>query len=209
VEIYQTEEQQVEAIKSFWQTNGNAIIAGVLLGLGGFASYGYYMDYKMEQEIAAADAYLTNVEKNAKDGEQFNKVGEQYVAEHQNSSYATLTALAMAKNAAQQQDWPQAATHLTNAVASAPNAGMKAIALLRLARVQLQQQQYTEALATLATPMPAAYNASIEEVKGDLYMLQNNKDLAVAAYQAAIDAGGLTTNPALQMKVDDLAVSLN
>ena len=35
MEIYNSEEQQVEAIKRFWKENGTAIIAGVVLGLGG------------------------------------------------------------------------------------------------------------------------------------------------------------------------------
>ena len=37
MEIYSTEEQQVEAIKSFWKENGSQIIVGAVLGLGGFS----------------------------------------------------------------------------------------------------------------------------------------------------------------------------
>ena len=36
MEIYQTEEQQVEAIKGYWEENGNMIIAGIVL-----FSFGY------------------------------------------------------------------------------------------------------------------------------------------------------------------------
>ena len=45
------------------------------------------------------------------------------------------------------------------------------------------------------------------ELKGDIYIAQGNKDQARTAYQAAADAGGLTTNPLLQIKLDDLAVT--
>ena len=32
---YATEEQQVEAIKSWWQENGKAVVLGAVIGLGG------------------------------------------------------------------------------------------------------------------------------------------------------------------------------
>jgi predicted negative regulator of RcsB-dependent stress response len=50
-------------------------------------------------------------------------------------------------------------------------------------------------------------NAQSAELKGDIYIAQGNKDQARTAYQAAADAGGLTTNPLLQIKLDDLAVT--
>jgi len=209
VEIYQTEEQQVEAIKSFWQQNGNAVIAGVVLGLGGFAAYGYYQDYTLTQQVATADSYLNNVEQNGKNISQFDKAGEQFIAKHGDSSYAVFTAFAIAKNAVAAKNWKQAENELNIAIAKAPNSGLKAIALVRLARVQIQQQQYAQALASLAKPMPKSFTATVEDIKGDVYRLQNKKQLALAAYQESINAGGLTTNPALQTKVDDLAEALN
>jgi predicted negative regulator of RcsB-dependent stress response len=76
---------------------------------------------------------------------------------------------------------------------------------LRLARVQVQLEQYSEALATLNTAFPESFTAAIEEIRGDAYLQQGKKDLARNAYQAAIAADGLTTNPNLQIKLDDLA----
>ncbi|MEY8214094.1 MAG: tetratricopeptide repeat protein, partial [Colwellia sp.] len=69
--------------------------------------------------------------------------------------------------------------------------------------------QYTEALATLAKPLPESFTANIEEIKGDTYLLQNKKELARNAYQAAITANGLANSPGLQMKLDDLSTLVN
>jgi len=209
VETYQTEEQQVEAIKRFWGANGNSLIAGVVIGLSSFAGYGWYIDHKAEQDTLIAESYLNNVEKNAVNSKVFNETGEKFVAEYGDSSYASLTALAMAKAVTEHKDWAQAAKYLTTAAEKAPNQSIKAIALLRLAKVQVEEKDYASALATLANPMPASFKASIEETKGDTYILQDKPDLARKAYQAAIDADGLTTNPSLQLKIDDLAISLN
>ena len=42
-------------------------------------------------------------------------------------------------------------------------------------------------------------------MKGDIYFKQGKSELARTAYQAAIDEASEGSNPALQMKLDDLA----
>ena len=41
---------------------------------------------------------------------------------------------------------------------------------------------------------------SVEEIKGDIYLKQDKKELARTAYQAALSANALSTSPVLQMK---------
>ncbi len=209
MEVYQTEEQQVEAIKRFWSENGNSIIAGLVIGLGGFIGFNYYQDNKIAQQEAIASEYMTLLEVNEKSPEQFIQQGETFVNKYGDSSYAALTALSMAKNTADKQDWAKTAQYLQLAVDKAPHSGIKAIATIRLARAQAQQAQYDKALVTLSQPLPESFIASAEEAKGDIYILQDKRDLARNAYQVAISADGLKSSPALQMKIDDLAVALD
>lgn len=209
MEVYQTEEQQVEAIKGYWQENGNMIIAGIVLGFAGFIGFNFYKDNVLEQEVAVSDSYQTLIENSTKDKAAFAENAQKFISENANTSYASLTALALAKEAADKKDWQAAQTQLTTALNSAPTEGIKGIASLRLARVQIQLEQYEEALTTLAKPLPASFTAAIEEVKGDTYLLQGKKELARNAYQAAIAADGLASSPNLQMKLDDLATAVN
>jgi predicted negative regulator of RcsB-dependent stress response len=210
VEIYQTEEQQVEAIKGYWAENGNMIIAGIALGFAGFIGFNVYKDNKLEDEIAVSDSYQTLIEASVNDDETtFTQNAEKFISENSGTSYESLTALALAKEYASTKDWEKVQTQLKLAIKSAPSDGIKGIASLRLARVQVQQEQYEQALSTLAQPLPESFKASIEEIKGDTYLLQNKKELARNAYQAAIDADGLATSPNLQMKLDDLATAVN
>jgi predicted negative regulator of RcsB-dependent stress response len=209
VEVYQTEEQQVEAIKRFWSENGNSIIAGLVIGFAGFIGFNYYQDHKKAEEEAIADQYMTLLEVHEKSPEQFIEQGQAFVNKYGESSYASLTALAMAKTASDKKEWANATKHLQLAIAKAPHAGIKAIATLRLARTQAQQAQYEEALKTLTAALPKSFTASVEEAKGDIYILQGNRELARNAYQQAISADGLKASPALQMKIDDLAVALD
>ncbi len=209
MEVYQTEEQQVEAIKGYWRDHGNTIVAGIVLGFAGFIGFNLYQDSKLEQELALSDSYQTLMESSATDKAAFTANAEKFISDNANTSYVSLTALALAKEAASHQDWQGVQKQLNVAISNAPSEGIKAIASLRLARVQVQLEQYTEALATLAQPMPESFTAAKEEIKGDTYLQQGKAELARTAYQAAIAADGLATNPSLQMKLDDLAEATN
>lgn len=101
---HQTEEQQVEAIKAFWSDNGNAIIAGLVLGFAGFIGYGYYKDNKLQQEVNTSEAYQNVVELSAGDEKAYLAAGEKFITENGESSYSALTALALAKEAASHKD---------------------------------------------------------------------------------------------------------
>ncbi|TPH18621.1 YfgM family protein [Litorilituus lipolyticus] len=209
MEVYQTEEQQVEAIKGFWKENGNTVISGIVIGFAGFIGFNLYKDSVLESELALADSYQALMESSTKNPQEFTANAEKFINENGTTSYASLTALALAKEAATHQDWAQAQKQLTIAIEKASNDGVKAIATIRLARVQVQLEEYAAALATLAKPLPESFTAAKEEIKGDTYLQQGKKDLARTAYQAAIAADGLATSPSLQMKLDDLAQAVN
>ena len=203
MENFQTEEQQVEAIKSFWSKNGNAVIAGLIIGFSGFIGFNYYQDNKLASEEAISESYIALQKKS--DDDAYNAEAEEFIKAHSDSSYASLTALALAKEAVTKQDWTAAQAQLNTAIDKAVDDGIKAIASLRLARVQMQTEQFDNALATLNQPFPSSFLASVEVTKGDTYLLQGKNELARVAYQIAIDNKGLDTYPNLQMKLDDLA----
>lgn len=208
MEIYETEEQQVDAIKSYWKKNGNAIIAGLVIGLSGFVGFNFYKEAELEKQLAVSDAYQTLVESSETKPDAFIAAGEKFIADNKDSSYATLTALTLAKQAATHKDWPQVEKYLTTAIESSKDEGIKAIATLRLARVQIQLDKVDAALATLASPLPKSFKSSIEEVKGDAYLLQDKTDLARTSYQEAIAATAGKASQSLQMKLDDLAENI-
>ncbi|REL30480.1 YfgM family protein [Thalassotalea euphylliae] len=209
METFETEEQQVEAIKKFWHEYGNYLIGGLVVGLSGFVGFNFYKDSKLEGEMAVASKYQAVIDSQTADHEAFKANAEQFIQNNADSSYASLTALSLAKDAAEHQDWEKAATHLQQAIDKASNAGIKSIATVRLARVQIQLEQFDKALATVGGEQSEAFKAAIEEIKGDAYLKQGKVELARNAYQAAIDADGLATNPSLQLKIDDLAQATN
>lgn len=209
MENFQTEEQQVEAIKSFWSSHGNSIIAGIVLGIAGYVGFNYYVDGQIAAEQQVSNKYEEINKLIAVNEDTYVAQAKKFVEENNGSNYAHLTTLNLAKIAADKKEWSQAETYLKQAVASAPSSTLTANANLRLARVQIQLAQYDAALATLALSFPESYKAQVAETKGDALLLKGDTDAARSAYQAAVDADGLTTSSSLQMKLDDLAQTVN
>jgi predicted negative regulator of RcsB-dependent stress response len=57
VEVYTTEEQQVEVIKNWWKENGTSVIAGTVIGLVGLFGWRYYNEMQQNNQEAASQAY--------------------------------------------------------------------------------------------------------------------------------------------------------
>ena len=51
IEISDSEEEQVDKIKKWWNSNGKQIIAGAAIGLAGVFGWNYYNDYQDNQAL--------------------------------------------------------------------------------------------------------------------------------------------------------------
>jgi len=202
MDIYSTEEQQAEAIKRFFRENGLSLALGVIVGLGGLYGWKAYNQNQITTAEQASDAYTALVS-----SESVLSSADTFISENENTNYATLAAFVAAKDAVEANKLDVASEKLSWIVSNVKNDELKAIAITRLARIQIAQQQYDEALTSLNASLPDAFSANVAELKGDIYTKQGDKKQARVAYQAAVDAGGLTSNPLLQIKLDDLAVT--
>ena len=203
MESFQTEEQQVEAIKRFWKEHGTAIIVGAALGLGGLFGWRQYSDMQIESKEAASVAYQTAVENFAEEGSSASL--EAFIEENKNTGYASIASLLAAKKAADSGNLDTAASHLNEVITFAENPQMKELASLRLANVQIEMNQLDAALSTLGNVSNDAFSAQVSELKGDVYQLQGKFDDARLAYSSALEKNA--NNPLLQMKLDNLAVA--
>lgn len=207
MEIYETEEQQVEAIKKFWQDNGTQIIVGAVLGLGGFFAWNQYVDSKIEAQEEASMAFNQFIEKS--DAADANLASElqQFVDAHGESGYAIFVNLVAARKSVEAGEFERALTELNAAQAMTSEESLTSLIATRIARVNIELEKYDAALASLNSVKDDGFAARVAELKGDVYFAQGNLEQARTEYQAAADAGGLAGNTLLQMKLDDLALS--
>lgn len=205
MEIYSTEEQQEEAIKKAIKDNWLVVVIGAAIGLGGVYGWRYYDAANIARQEADSDAYNVIYDKAGKEGADILGEAQQYIDSHDNKSYTVMAALLAAKEAVGKKDLATAAKQLQWALDNSSEESLKAVIVIRLSRIQAEQEKYDAALATLDNPLPMAFVASTEELKGDIYLKQDNKDKARSAYQKAADNGGLEGNNTLQLKIDELA----
>ncbi|HAT42021.1 MAG TPA: hypothetical protein DCS87_09910 [Rheinheimera sp.] len=208
MEIYSTEEQQIEAIKRFLRENGLSIVAGIVLGLGGLYGYRHYQ----ATQLAAAEGHsagyttLTETLQDPKaDKSAFPAEAQKFIDANKDSSYAAMAALLSAKELVMKKDFAAAEQQLAWVIANNQQPEIMAVAQLRLARVQAEQKKFPEALKTLEAKLPGAFAAQQLELKGDVLNASGDAAGAKAAYQAAKTALGTEQNPLLDVKMNELA----
>jgi predicted negative regulator of RcsB-dependent stress response len=208
MEIYNTEEQQVEAIKRFWKQNGVSIIAGVVIGLAGLYGFRFYQAQQVATIQGQSSQYAALVDKIAAEGVDKSAwliEAQTFIETNSNSSYGVLTALLAAKEAVLAKNYVVAEKQLAWVIANTKTPEIIAVATLRLARVQTEQANYTAALATLNATLLKSFTAQQQELKGDVLLKSGDEAKAKAAYQAALAAAEEGKNPLLQVKLNELA----
>ncbi|MDD9157171.1 tetratricopeptide repeat protein [Aliivibrio sp. S4TY2] len=202
MEAYETEEQQVEAIKSWWKENGKAVVVGGVVGIGAILGWKYYQSAQIEAKDTASMSYektLTALQASGAEGAESTQA---FINANEKSEYATLAALQLAKVQVEAGQLDNAITQLNWIASNSKDESLIATAQVRIARIQAQQEQFDAALTTLSTVKPVSWAARVAEVKGDIALRQGDIATARTAYTEALQAG---MNQAVQMKLDDLA----
>ena len=203
MEIYSTEEQQVDAIKQFWKDYGTSIVVGAVVGLGGLYGWNTYSDMKVTAAEKASESFQSIVTQSANPAALLVQA-ESFTSEHDQQGYQALLELMVAKSAVEAGDLAKAEASFTKVIAAEPGSGLGMVAMIRLARIQAEQNNLGMALATLEQVTDKAFASQREELKGDFLVRQGDLDKAKSAYQAAVDNGGALASPALTMKLDNL-----
>jgi predicted negative regulator of RcsB-dependent stress response len=202
----ETDEEQVEKIKKWWQENGRAVIAGVVIGVGGLFGYRYWVELN-ESTAERASAHFSEMLKamEASDSSNIISQAETLISDYSETEYALLARFALARNFVVAEEYDQARQQLEQIVGSAGTSPLGYLARKRLAAVQMQQAKPELALATLAVEFPLAFHAEVEELKGDIYASLGNVGEAVSAYRKAQKGVPAPANSQyIQQKIDDL-----
>jgi len=208
VDVYTTEEQQVEAIKKWWKENKLSVIGGVVIGIAALWGGRTWIAGQDAHSEAASDIYQIMMSKMS-DGalEEAAMDGSALLGQFNDTPYAALASLALAKIKLEQGDAAAASSHLNWAISNTEQDGVKKVARLRLAKLLLAEGNYSAALAQLnsATAL-GSFEAAYEQLKGDIYVADGKPDQARSAYLRALSVMEPTApgRGLLQMKLDDL-----
>jgi len=205
VEMYDTEEEQVEALKRWWQENGTSAIVGLVVGIVVIVGWNYWQDHKKAQAAEASAAYsqlLKALDDDKKDN--INKLTGHIQEQFKGSEYATYSGLMQAKLKTEQGDF-DGAKQILKAIAAESNKHLSNIAKIRLVRLMLATGEYEQGLQVINgvdAKAAASYSANYDELVGDLYVALDRLDEARTSYQNALRNG--QSSPLLPFKIDDL-----
>ncbi|HSN22978.1 MAG TPA: tetratricopeptide repeat protein [Methylomicrobium sp.] len=206
--IYDSEEEQLEALKGWWKENGTSTIVGVVVGIAVITGWNFWQSYKQEKAAQASNLYsqiLKAVETNNQNS--IEQLGKRLNDEFADSQYAAYNGLLQAKLKAEKGDLAGAKAILQGITAQSNNE-LSHIARIRLVRLMLATGEYEQGLQLINEVDPAAksgFSASYDELAGDLYVAMDRLDEARTAYQSALNSGD--QSPLLRIKIDDLTAA--
>jgi predicted negative regulator of RcsB-dependent stress response len=208
VEIYETEEEQLEALKRWWKENGQSTIVGLILGIAVILGWNFWQDHKRSQALQASALYSQLIQAIGADKkESAEKLAERIKEQYPKTQYAAYSGLFLAKIKVQQGDVAKAQTILKE-IAAGPNNELSNIAKIRQVRLMLASGEYEQGLQLVNDVDPAtssSFSGNYDELVGDLYVALDRLDQARSSYQKALESG--YKSPLLQFKIDDLTAS--
>lgn len=204
---YETEEEQIKALKDWWNENGRSVIAGVVIGIAGLGGWKYWTNHQ-EQQSQIASALYSNIRNAivAQDEPAIIATATELKESYTSTPYAAHGALLLAKAKADKDDNAGAIENLQWAIDNSKQEAIKSIAQLRLARVYIEDNALDNAESLLSQDYPLAYQSLLMEVRGDLFVSRGDIPAAREAYQRAIEAADENSINYLRMKSDHLGV---
>lgn len=139
MEVYTTENEQVDALRRFFAENGKALAVGVVLGIAALVGWRYWQNHQSVDLMAASQSYQEASDRLAAGKPDDVAAAEKFVQANSNS-YGVLAALQLAKHFVEQNDFAKAEQQLVQAQSQTKDDNLLSQINLRLARVQIQEK---------------------------------------------------------------------
>lgn len=199
MEVYRTEQEQIEALGSWWKQNGTTVIIAICVAVAIIFGWQGWQDYRRNQLDSASVAYnglLEALDKLEQSPEGVDKAAKDELeatagfrakalgTEHQGTTYATYASLLMASRAVSTGNLDEALKQLDAALVSTSDDVLKKLVNLRIARVKFAQGKTDDALALVSVD-GGIFQYGYEHLKGDIHFEKGDRAKARDAYKAA------------------------
>ena len=197
-----TEEEQVEAFKSWWKENWLSVILPVVVVAGGVIFWNNYQDRQVANREAASDKFaeilkLTGAEQSLQgfggaeiseeDKASAREKADKLIADHEGTRYALLARMMQAKFDVEAKNYAAAAGHLRAVADNDEDPALAQLAEYRLARVLFAEQKFAEAQALVDDYSEGEFGAAYAELEGDILLAQGKTLEANGAYKRALE----------------------
>ena len=181
------DQQQLEALQSWWKKYGRYLIGLILLIAVMLVGWRYWQGHDRDVSAEASSQYESMLGAIY----QHDWPGADHAAltlekSYSSSPYAVFAALFLADHAVQEKNYSSAKAQLQWALKYSPSTALSALATLRLARIQIAEHQPERAIELLRNP-PDHYRGPYALIRGDALAEMKSNHAASMAYQAALN----------------------
>lgn len=188
------EQEQLDALKAFWNQHGNLITWLLILALGAYGAWNGWQWYQRDLATKAAAMYdELDRAAQAGDAERAGRISSDLRERYPRTAFAAQGALEAARAQFDKGQADAARASLAWVADHARDDDLRTIARLRLAGLQADAKQYGAALQTLDAAKAEGFGALVDDRRGDVLMADGKSADAKAAYQAALAAMSATT----------------
>jgi len=180
------EQEQLDQLKAFWRQYGN-LISWVLIAVLAVAAAWNGYQYWQRSQASQAAAMLDEVQKleQAGDPDKLVRAFADMKERYGKTAYAAQAGLEIGKQLFDADKVDPAVEVLQWVADQSADPGYASVARLRLAGIFVDRKQETQALKLLDTGIAPEFAALAADRRGDIYVLQGDKDKAKAQYQTA------------------------
>ncbi len=210
------EEENIEALRRWWDENGKFLLLIVIVAIGGYGGWSFWQQSSVSGSEAASDLYeeilaAAQPEDATRQPDAAAIIGltDQLMEDHANSIYARYAALYSAQQLVQSGDLAAAEETLqwvvdnpSTSLLRGADEGLVLTATLRLVRVILARGDPDRALVLVNSVDPRSFEPGFHELRGDIYLSLGRPEDARDSWLAAQDAGSISDG--LRMKLENL-----
>ncbi len=207
-----SDDQELEQLKTWWKTYGNALLLSIALGLSILGGNKYWSQYKQERAEEASAIYDGLVDNYLeKSFDKLREASESLKGDYAATPYAGLAAMISARVNLVEGKIDDARRELQWTLDNATDDGTKHAARLRLARIVADANEVDAALSLLDVSDIAGFELDYHELRGDLTVLKGDKQAAREAYRMALKELDEFSSykSTLSMKLDALGPEAN
>jgi len=182
------EQEQLAALKGWWEEHGNMVVivvAAIAIAAASWRGWDWYQTKQSRQASALYEMLTRAVE--AGDAKTMRDASGALAVDYSRTLYASMGALVSARYYFDHHDLKGAKAQLDWVLEHSRSDDLKDLARLRLAGVLLDEKSYDDALKQLDAPHGEAYAAQYAALKGDVLVAKHESRQARAAYQVALD----------------------
>jgi len=203
---YETEEQQIQAIKDWWKKNGSKVTTGLLVVMAIAAGSLYWTKHQQQMLESAAAEYAQMRDELSQGTYTSVDTRGKYIQENfPDSPYAMEAGFLLARSAVLQEKLPDTETALRWVMEHSKLPEFQVIARIRLARILVEEGRPEQGLGLLSGATSEPMNVSITVTRGDVLSSMGRSGEALEAYESALAQFPETLDKStLLMKIDNL-----